>query len=136
VMPHTLLYVEDNPANMLLVEHIMNNQPQIKLIRAINGKLGIKLARTQHPNVILMDINLPGMSGIEVLQILKEDPDTKNIPVIALSANAMSEDIDNALKAGFFRYITKPVKVDELMKAIIDALESSKVGLFNTKKTG
>ena len=135
-MPHTLLYVEDNPANMLLVEHIMNNQSQIKLIRAINGKLGIKLARTQHPNVILMDINLPCMSGIEVLQILKEDPDTKNIPVIALSANAMSEDIDNALKAGFFRYITKPVKVDELMKAIIDALESSKVGLFNTKKTG
>jgi PAS domain S-box-containing protein len=133
---HTLLYVEDNPTNLLLIEHIIEDQPFIRLISACNGKLGIELARTHQPDIILMDINLPGISGTEVLTILHEDPGTKNIPVIALSANAMSQDIADGLEAGFFRYLTKPIKVNELMNAIHDALNSSKMGLNSTNQTG
>jgi PAS domain S-box-containing protein len=132
--PYTLLYVEDNPANLLLVEHIIAEQPHIRLLSAHNGKLGIELARTHQPDIILMDVNLPGISGIEALNILREDPGTINIPVIALSANAMSQDIENGLEAGFFRYLTKPIKVNELMNALDDALKSSKMRSITSMK--
>jgi CheY-like chemotaxis protein len=91
----------------------------------VNGNLGLRLARDNKPEVILMDINLPGMSGFEALQILRSDPATAHIPVIAVSANAMPLDIERGLKAGFFRYITKPIKVDEFMQALDVALEST-----------
>jgi PAS domain S-box-containing protein len=132
----TLLYVEDNPANLFLVKHIIADQPQISLLSARTSKLGIELARTHQPDIILMDINLPGISGTEALNILHEDPGTKNIPVIALSANAMPQDIADGLKAGFFRYLTKPIKVNELMNALDDALKSSKMRSINTNETG
>ncbi len=119
----TLLYVEDNPANMKLVEQIIARRPDICLLTAINGKLGLQLARDNRPEVILLDINLPGMSGFEVLQILRSDPATAHIPVIAVSANAMQRDIDRGMKAGFFRYITKPIKVGEFMEALKVGLE-------------
>jgi CheY-like chemotaxis protein len=128
--------VEDNPANLLLVEHIIEEQPHIRLLSARTGKLGIELARTHQPDIILMDVNLPGISGIEALNILREDPGTINIPVIALSANAMSQDIENGLEAGFFRYLTKPIKVYELMNAPDDALKSSNIRSMNTNETG
>ena len=85
----TLLYVEDNPANMELVEEIAALLPEIGLVTAVDGTRGIEIARAILPSVILMDINLPGTSGIEALKILREDPSTMHIPVIALSANAM-----------------------------------------------
>jgi PAS domain S-box-containing protein len=132
----TLLYVEDNPANLLMVEHIIADQPQIRLLSARTSKLGIELARTHQPDIILMDIKLPGISGTEALNILHEDPGTKNIPVIALSANAMPQDIEDGLKAGFFRYLTKPIMVNELMNALDDALKSSKMRSINTNETG
>jgi CheY-like chemotaxis protein len=120
---HTLLYVEDNPANMKLVEQIIARHPDIRLLTAVNGNSGIEIARASQPDVILMDINLPGINGFEALRILRENTATEHIPVIAISANAMPLDIERALKAGFFRYITKPLKVDEFMGALDVALE-------------
>ena len=109
----TLLYVEDNPANLKVVEQLIARRPDIRLLTAVNGNLGIELARDNQPEVILMDINLPGISGLEALKILREDPTTAHIPIVALSANAMQRDIDKGLQAGFFWYLTKPIKVNE-----------------------
>lgn len=120
---HTLLHVEDNPANMTLVEQIIARHPDITLLAAISGNSGIKIARTSLPEVILMDINLPDITGYEALSILRTDPATAHIPIIAISANAMPVDITRGMKAGFFRYITKPLKVDDFMEALDRALE-------------
>jgi CheY-like chemotaxis protein len=119
----TLLYVEDNPANLKLVEQLIARHPDMRLLSAGDGNLGIQLARTHHPDVILMDINLPGISGIEVLRILRDDPATAHIPVVAISANAMPRDIEMGLKAGFLRYLTKPIKISEFMDTLKVALE-------------
>jgi len=119
----TLLYVEDNPANMRLVEQLIARRSDIRLLTAVDGPLGIELARSAQPTVILMDINLPGISGVEALKILREDPATTHIPVVAISANAMPADIAKGLEAGFFRYLTKPIKVIEFMDTLDVALE-------------
>ena len=120
---HTVLYVEDNPANMKLVEQIIARHQDISLLTAVNGKSGIEIALASQPDVILMDINLPGISGFEAMKVLRLDAATSHIPVIAVSANAMPLDVERGLKAGFFRYITKPIKVNELMDALNVALE-------------
>lgn len=119
----TLLYVEDNKANMELVTQIIARRPDMYLLRANNGVNGLKLARTHLPEVILLDINLPGISGLEVLRILREDPLTRHIPVLALSANAMQRDIEKGLEAGFLRYLTKPIKIGEFLQALNLGLE-------------
>ena len=119
----TLLYVEDNPANMELVGEIIAQLPDMKLVTAVNGTLGIELARSILPQVILMDINLPGISGIKALKILRDDPATARIPVIALSANAMPGDIQKGLEVGFLRYLTKPIKIKEFTDTLRAALE-------------
>ena len=119
----TLLYVEDNPANLKLIEQLIARRPDMRLLSARDGTLGIQLARANQPDVILMDINLPGISGIEALKILRDDPATAHIPVVALSANAMPRDIEKGLQAGFFRYLTKPIKVNEFMDTLEAALE-------------
>jgi PAS domain S-box-containing protein len=119
----SLLYVEDNPANLKLIEQLIARRSDLRLLSARDGILGIDLARAHHPDVILMDINLPGISGIEALRILRGDPATAHIPVIALSANAMPRDVEKGLQAGFFRYLTKPIKVDEFMDTLGVALE-------------
>ncbi|WP_232250977.1 hybrid sensor histidine kinase/response regulator [Janthinobacterium sp. 1_2014MBL_MicDiv] len=118
----TLLYVEDNPANLALVEQLIARRSDLKLLTAIDAHLGIDLARTYQPDVILMDINLPGISGYGALHILHDDPLTSHIPVMALSANAVPRDIEKGLEAGFFRYLTKPIKVVEFMDALDVAL--------------
>jgi PAS domain S-box-containing protein len=120
---HTLLYVEDNPANLKLVKQVIARHPDMRLLTAVNGNSGIEIARASMPDVILMDINLPGINGFEALDILRLDPATAHIPVIAVSANAMPPDVERGLKAGFFRYITKPIKVNEFMEALDAALE-------------
>jgi CheY-like chemotaxis protein len=119
----TLLYVEDNPANLQLVEQIIARRPDMRLLSARNGTLGIELARASQPDVILMDINLPGMSGIKAMQILRADAATAHIPVVALSANAIPRDIERGLEAGFFRYLTKPIRVNEFMDTLDVALK-------------
>jgi CheY-like chemotaxis protein len=121
-----LLYVEDNPANLMLVEDLIARRPDIRLLSARDGHRGIEIARASRPDVILMDINLPGISGITALRILAEDPATARIPVIALSANAMPRDIEKGLEAGFFRYLTKPIKVNEFMDTLDVALKFAK----------
>jgi PAS domain S-box-containing protein len=121
--PQTLLYVEDNPANLKLVEQLIARRPDMRLLSAKDGNTGIQLARAHCPEVILMDINLPGISGIDALKLLREDSLTAHIPVVALSANAMPRDIEKGLASGFFRYLTKPIRVAEFMETLDVALE-------------
>jgi signal transduction histidine kinase/AmiR/NasT family two-component response regulator len=118
----TVLCVEDNPANLMLIEKLVARRPDIRLLSAREGNRGIEIARASRPDVILMDINLPGISGLVALRILAGDPATSAIPVIALSANAMPHDIERGLDAGFFRYLTKPIKVREFMETLDEAL--------------
>ena len=120
--PRTVLYVEDNPANLELVEQLVARRSDLRLLSAPDADLGIEFARAYAPEIILMDINLPGISGLEALKLLRADPATAHIPVIALSANAVPRDIERALKAGFFNYLTKPIKVDEFTAALDAAL--------------
>ncbi len=151
----TLLYVEDNPANLMLVEQIIEDRldhfgvseaaavnlmlveqliedyPQVTMLSARDGLLGIELARAHTPDVILMDINLPGINGFQALELLREDPKTKHIPVIAISANAMPRDIEKGMEAGFLSYLTKPIKVSEFMCALSDALKLSEKELLS-----
>ncbi|MES2739940.1 MAG: PAS domain S-box protein [Pseudomonadota bacterium] len=114
----TLLYVEDNPANLNLVEQLIARRSDLKLLTAIDGYQGVQLARAYQPDIILMDINLPGISGFGALKLLRDDPVTAHIPVLALSANAVPRDIEKGIEAGFFRYLTKPIKVIEFMDAL------------------
>jgi signal transduction histidine kinase/ActR/RegA family two-component response regulator len=121
----TVLCVEDNPTNLLLVARLLARRPDLRLIGAKDGRRGIELAQSERPDVILMDINLPGISGFNALQMLARIPATARIPVIALSANAMPRDVEKGLAAGFFRYLTKPIKVDEFMATLDLALDST-----------
>jgi CheY-like chemotaxis protein len=125
----TLLNIEDNPADMKLVEQIIARHPGMRLLTAMNGNSGIEIARATQPDVILMDINLPDVSGFKALEILRSDPATAHIPVIALSVNAATISIESGLKAGFFSYITKPIKVDEFMQVLDVALEHAQCGI-------
>jgi CheY-like chemotaxis protein len=130
---YTVLCVEDNPANLLLIATLLASRPDIRLLSARDGNRGVDIARHAQPDVILMDINLPGISGIMALEILSQDPLTSYIPVIALSANAMPRDIAKGLEAGFFRYLTKPIRVNEFMNTLDLALKLSKPPLRRIK---
>ncbi|HSY28776.1 MAG TPA: response regulator [Burkholderiaceae bacterium] len=125
VPQRTLLYVEDNPANMALVGQLIARRGDLRFLTAIDGDLGLLMARSYLPAIILMDINLPGKNGYEVLKLLREDPATRHIPVIALSSNASVRDIEKGFKAGFLHYLTKPYKLDELSDALDAALSSN-----------
>ena len=128
----TVLYVEDNPANLELVEQLIARRPDLRLLSAADGNLGIEFARVYQPAAILMDINLPGISGLDAMKILRADPMTAHIPILALSANAVPGDIEKALQAGFFDYLTKPIKVARFMDALDRALKMS--GLATNKE--
>lgn len=119
----TLLYVEDNPANLMLVENIISRRPNLRFLSAADAIQGIEMAHTHQPDIILMDINLPGISGLVALKILRESPITASIPVVALSANAIPRDIKKGLDAGFFHYLTKPLRINEFLKTVDIALE-------------
>ena len=120
-----MLYVEDNQANLLLLKCLIARCENLKLLTAIDGDLGIIIARANIPDVILMDINLPGINGFDALKILRADPLTTHIPVIALSSNAFAHDIASGIKAGFSHYLTKPYAIEDLMNSIDEALRSS-----------
>ena len=115
---HTLLYIEDNLADLNLIEQIIARHPDIHLLTAMSGKSGIEIARVSRPDVILMDVNLADISGYKALEILRSDPSTAHIPVIALSANALPLNVESGLQAGFFLYLTKPIKIDEFIDAL------------------
>lgn len=135
VQQRTLLYVEDNPANLMLVEDLIARRPNIRLLSARDGISGVETALACIPDVILMDINLPGISGIKALKLLSEDQRTAHVPVIALSANAIPRDIEKGLDAGFFRYLTKPIKVNEFMETLDAAFNFSKTKFPATAST-
>ncbi|MGZ8271226.1 MAG: hybrid sensor histidine kinase/response regulator [Methylophilus sp.] len=120
---HVLLYVEDNQANQMLIEQIIEDYPNISMLTAGDGYMGIALARTHLPDLILLDINLMGISGYETMQILQNDQATANIPVLAISANAMPQEREKALKAGFQAYLTKPIKIKEFINELYKALK-------------
>jgi len=124
--PHLILYVEDNPANLRLVEEIIRFRTDLRLLSALDGHVGLSLARAHQPEIILLDLNLPGMSGLEVLRQLRADPATADIPVFALSANAMARDIERGRAAGFNRYLTKPIDIDKFTEAINSTLAQNR----------
>lgn len=115
---HTLLYVEDNPANLRLMQQVLAPRSDIRLISTGEPLVGLELARSERPDLIMLDINLPGMSGFDVLKQLQAQADTCNIPVLAITANAMPEDVERGLAAGFLAYLTKPLDLTRLQTEI------------------
>ncbi len=113
-----ILYIEDNPSNLALVERLTKNIPRTRLISAETAELGIDLARAHQPDLILLDINLPDMDGYEIMKRLRGYKETSHIPVIAVSANPMEQDIESALAAGFTDYIAKPINVMEFIRKL------------------
>lgn len=120
----SVLYIEDNPANLRLVEQILMSVPDLHMWSAPEPLLGLELAMEHLPDLILLDINLPGMDGFEVLKQLKSKKASSEIPVIAISANAMPKDIQKGKDAGFDGYITKPVNVKELLNTVENKLSN------------
>ena len=127
-----VLHVDDNPANIELIEQLIAQRPGHRVLNATHAGLALEFARAHQPAVILMDVDQPGMGGIESLSKLREDPTTSHIPVLALSANALPHDVEKGLQAGFFRYITKPINVHEFMKTVGDALVFSQASVAPT----
>jgi len=121
---HVIVYIEDHPANIAFMKELLADIPRIELLTATTAELGIELVRAHRPSAVILDINLPGMSGIQALRTLRSWPETRHIPAIALSAAAMAHNIDGAKDAGFYRYLTKPVRADELLDTIEELLVS------------
>jgi CheY-like chemotaxis protein len=121
----TILCVEDNPANLQLLEALIEGIPGTRMISAQTGELGIDLAQLHRPDLVLMDLNLPGIDGIETLKLLELSSQTQHIPVIALTARASKEDVAAGLAAGFEYYIAKPIDLSEISGAINELLRRS-----------
>jgi len=121
----TLLYIEDNEDNLHLVEAIVGQYRNLHLLSAPNATIGYDISTSKRPDLILMDINLPGMNGIQALRRLRDTPETRDIPVIAVTSNSMPQDIEAGLKAGFAAYLTKPIRVSEFMQTIERSLQAS-----------
>jgi CheY-like chemotaxis protein len=118
----TVLYIEDNTTNLALMDAMLGHLPGVRLLAALTGAEGLRLAREQQPDLVLLDIQLPGMDGLEVLAHLRADVSTRHIPVVAVSANALQSDIDAALALGFATYLTKPLALDLLLSTVTAAL--------------
>lgn len=116
--PGLVLYIEDNPANLRLMEMIFSRLDGLTLISAPNAEIGLEIAAGQQPDVVLMDINLPGIDGYQALSAIHSDNRTMDIPVIAVSASAMPKEIEKGQQAGFRNYLTKPILIDELVSSI------------------
>jgi PAS domain S-box-containing protein len=115
---YTVLYIEDNPSNIQLVAMLLSRRQHIRLLTAHTPELGVELARTQQPDLILLDINMPGMNGYQVLEVFKSDTKVKGIPVVAVTANAMPHDIQRGLAKGFADYLTKPLNLRQFMDTV------------------
>jgi CheY-like chemotaxis protein len=124
-MRRVVLYVEDNPANVAFMRDLIGTFEYLELLVASTGEIGVELAGEQQPALIIMDINLPGMSGLEAMQTLQSLPSTAQIPVIALSAAASERDKQRGLQAGFAAYLTKPVDVDAFISIVESILQTS-----------
>ena len=120
-----ILYIEDNPANLDLVNQVLMVRENITLFSAPDARLGVDLAISHQPDLILMDINLPGMGGLEAFNVLKNNPETSKIPVIAVSANAMGRDVRSAMAAGFTDYLAKPLNIPQFLEKIDQQISES-----------
>ena len=118
----TVLYVEDNPANLDLVVHFLAKYTDIEVLSSINAEDGLQMIKNQLPDLILLDINLPGMSGYDMLVELKRNELTKKIPVVALTANVMMQDIENGFDSGFDDYLTKPLDLEMFRMTVLGFL--------------
>ena len=119
---HTLLYIEDNTANLRLVERALGHRPEYSLVSAMQGGLGLDLARQHLPDLVLLDLNLPDILGADVLKALRADPRTEDIPVIVISADATPGQIRNLLAAGAKTYLTKPLDMHQFLEVVDEAL--------------
>ncbi|HXK18102.1 MAG TPA: PAS domain S-box protein, partial [Polyangiaceae bacterium] len=120
-----VVYIEDNPSNIAFMQGVMDELPRVRLIAVPNAEVGIEVVRDSRPQAVIMDINLPGMSGYDATRLLQAWPETRNIPVIALTAAAMLGDRTRIKEAGFYRYLTKPVKVSELLDTLEELLPAA-----------
>ena len=113
-----VLCIEDNPANLRLIERILSRRDDVHLLSAYDARLGLELARAHRPVLILLDINLPDMDGYEVMECLRTDAATRDLPVVAISANAMPKDLERGKAAGFYDYLTKPIDVSKFLQLV------------------
>lgn len=123
-----VLYIEDNPSNLLLIERVINLHSNLELVPAMQGRIGIELAREHHPAVVLLDLHLPDVGGDEVLRVLRLDPATCDIPVVVLSADATPSQVSRLLAGGASAYLTKPVDVVKLIQVLGEHIPSSVSG--------
>jgi two-component system cell cycle response regulator DivK len=117
-----VLYIEDNFENRLFVRRVLESMG-LELLEAEDGMTGISMAQSESPDLILMDIGLPGMDGLETTTRIRQDQEIKDIPIIALTANAMKGDAERCLAAGCDIYLTKPIGVTDLKEKVLDFLD-------------
>jgi CheY-like chemotaxis protein len=117
-----VLHIEDNLSNLKLVERILERRGDVELIAAMQGGLGVELAREHRPGLVLLDLHLPDIGGEQVLQRLRQDPATASIPVVIVSADATTRQVQRLLSAGATGYLTKPIAVPELLRVLDEAL--------------
>ena len=120
-----ILHVEDNLANIQLVERVLAQRPGVRLIPAMQGRLGLELARQHRPVLVLLDLNLADVGGEEILRALRDDPLTATIPVVIVSADAMPRQVQRLLAAGATAYLTKPIDVRQLLELVDRALATA-----------
>ena len=121
-----VVYIEDNPANVALLEDVMADMDGVELLTAADAETGLALVRAQQPDAVIMDIHLPGMTGIEAARVLRQWPETRSIPLIGLSAAANIRESAGIASAGFFRFLTKPLDIDLLVDTVEQALASAR----------
>ncbi len=120
---HDVLYIEDNLSNLTLIEHLLADHPEIRLMTAMQGGLGLDLARQHHPELILLDLHLPDLPGWDVLAALQADEATRSIPVVVVSADATPRQVEKLMKAGARAYLTKPLEVERFQRLLRQLLE-------------
>lgn len=118
-----VLYIEDAETSMAVVEGMMQHFPGVQLLQATTGRQGVEMVRSEHPDLVLLDMHLPDIDGLELLRHLKADPDTARIPVVVVSADATLARIQEAMAAGAAQYLTKPVNVGEILAVLDEQLE-------------
>jgi len=120
-----VLYIEDDPANFVLVQRILEQRPAVKLLQATRGEMGLTLAETHGPRLILLDLNLPDIHGSEVLRRVQQNAATMHIPVVVISADATASQIERLLSAGARNYVTKPFNIEPFLAVVDEILEET-----------
>jgi CheY-like chemotaxis protein len=124
-----VLYIEDNFSNLQLIERVLERRPGIELLSARQGNLGLEMAMSRRPDLVLLDLHLPGIPGWEVLASLQANPSLRDIPVVVISADATTRQIEKLMNAGARAYLTKPIDVSELLRVLDEHLGSGRNSL-------